>query len=130
MNVCVLKGKVVNDPQIYNTDKYHLTKIVLAVPRPGMEKSKTDFIGIDFFGKVADVVAQYITKGADLAVQGHIQANTKGNQFNKTIIGDTIGFFGGQAINIEEDEEYNANNGEIGLYSFSDPNVDDDILPY
>lgn len=128
MNVCILKGKVINDPQIFNTDKYHLTKIVLAVPRPGKEKQITDFIGVDFFDKTADVVAEYVVKGADLVVQGHIQSAKVKNQFIKTIIGEKVGFFSSQHINIDQDEDYDTPVGEFGLYSFSE--CDNDDLPY
>ena len=72
MNKTILIGRLTKDPEI-RTGKDDLTiaKWTLAVDRIGSEEA--DFIFCTAFGKTAEFVEDYITKGQQIAVDGRIQ---------------------------------------------------------
>jgi single-strand DNA-binding protein len=81
INSCVLTGRIVNDPEMkYSPSGTAITKFRLAVERrrgsqDGQEK-QTDFLDIVTFQKTAELVAQYMDKGAMIGVEGRIQSRT------------------------------------------------------
>ncbi len=76
MNNVNLLGNLVRDIEIVNTknDKV-LAKFTLAVARK-FKKDEADFINCIAFGKTAEIMAQYLTKGSQIAVVGSIQTGS------------------------------------------------------
>lgn len=80
MNQIILVGRLTKDPElryIPNTGTPVAT-FTLAVDRNYKDKEgnvQTDFIPVEVMGKVADFVANYITKGRLVAVNGSIRVD-------------------------------------------------------
>lgn len=90
MNVVVLVGRLVRDPEIrYTQTNTAVCSVTLAVQRP-VRKEQTDgknkdadFIPLKLFGKQAETFQKYLAKGRQVAIEGRIQTgsyqNTKGD---------------------------------------------------
>lgn len=52
-----------------------IAKFTLAIPRE-FKKDETDFINCVAFGKAAETISQYVTKGRQFAVTGRIQTGS------------------------------------------------------
>lgn len=80
MNQIILIGRLTKDPELRylpNTGTPVAT-FTLAVDRNYKDKEgnvQTDFIPVEVMGKVADFVANYITKGRLVAVNGSIRVD-------------------------------------------------------
>ena len=77
MNKTILSGRLVADPNLmYTAEKgTAITRFTLAVSRP-FKKEETDFINCKAFGKAAETIAQYLTKGRQALVVGSIQTGS------------------------------------------------------
>ena len=70
MNNVNLVGRLVRDPELkYGKDGKAILKSSIAVNR---NKEQTDFINIVAFGKTAELIAEYHTKGDLIAISGAI----------------------------------------------------------
>ena len=81
MNKIILMGRLTKEPElkyIPNTDK-GVAKFTLAVPR-AFKKDETDFINCTAFGKQAEIIASYVTKGQRLLVEGALQIGSYTNK--------------------------------------------------
>lgn len=80
MNQIILIGRLTKDPELRylpNTGT-PVSTFTLAVNRDYKDKEgnvQTDFIPVEVMGKVADFVANYITKGRLVAVNGSIRVD-------------------------------------------------------
>ena len=77
MNRVILLGRLTKDPEVRytNNDKVVAT-FTLAVPRPFTSaegKTELDYINIVIWGKPAEVIGNYVTKGQRLLVEGRLQ---------------------------------------------------------
>ena len=73
MNCINLIGRLVRDPDTRTTESGKMvTTITLAVDRPFV-KDKTDFINCVCWGKTAEIIADSMTKGRQLGVNGYLQ---------------------------------------------------------
>ena len=125
MNKVVLIGRCVKDSELNYTagTGTAVARFTLAVQRP-YKKDETDFINCVSFGKRAETIGQYFTKGKQVAIEGHIQVSKYqdkegNNRYSTDVIIDSFEFIGnnGQA-NTEPKEENN---------SFYDDIVPDDM---
>lgn len=73
MNSVVLIGRLTRDPELRKAGETSVTKITVAVDRPGSKEKKADFIGVTIFGVQAENVCKYLSKGRQIAVEGRIQ---------------------------------------------------------
>lgn len=79
LNKVTLIGNLGADPEIRMTPSgTKIAKISIATSRSfpdrsGQTQEKTEWHRITFFGKLADVVEQYVTKGDRLYVEGRIE---------------------------------------------------------
>lgn len=97
MNQVSLLGRLVKDIEIITTknDKI-IGKFTLAVNRK-FKKDETDFINCIAFGKTAEIMAQYLSKGSQIAVTGGIQtgsyeAQDGSKRYTTDIIVDSFDF--------------------------------------
>lgn len=75
MNLIVLIGRLTRDPELrYTPQGTAVANFTLAVDR--YKKGEADFIPIVVWQKQAENVAQYVTKGAQVAVEGRLQVRT------------------------------------------------------
>ena len=77
MNKVVLLGRLTKDPELRYAqgNGTAVCKFTLAVARP-FKKDETDFINCVSFGKAAETINQYMTKGRQLAVTGSIRTGS------------------------------------------------------
>ncbi|ETJ40565.1 Single-stranded DNA-binding protein, partial [human gut metagenome] len=103
MNNVSLIGRLVSDPELkYVNDDRALCKFCLAVSRDYRNKDgviPTDFINIDIWGRKAEVLCQYASKGSLIAVEGSLRidkyVNKDGQNRTKAIINaDSFHFLG------------------------------------
>ena len=80
MNKVVLIGRLTKDPDLKFAagTGTAITNFTLAVNRPKDKNGevKADFINCVAFGKIAETIAQYLTKGRQLAVFGNIRTGS------------------------------------------------------
>ena len=100
MNKVILIGRLTKDPEL-NFAAWSgtaVTRFSLAVTRP-FKKDETDFINCIAFGKTGETIAQYLTKGRQLAVTGSIRtgsydAKDGTKRYTTDIVVDSFEFIG------------------------------------
>ncbi len=79
LNKVMLIGNVGSDPEMRTTPSgTKVGKLSLATnrsfqDRTGQQQEKTEWHRLTFFGKLADIVEQYVTKGDRLYVEGRLE---------------------------------------------------------
>jgi len=79
LNKVMLIGNVGNDPEIRATSSgARVAKLSLATnrswsDRSGQQQEKTEWHRLTFFGRLVDIVEQYVKKGDRLYVEGRIE---------------------------------------------------------
>lgn len=79
LNKVMLIGNVGNDPEIRATSAgSRVAKVSLATnrtfqDRTGQQQEKTEWHRLTFFGKLADIVEQYVKKGDRLYTEGRLE---------------------------------------------------------
>jgi single-strand DNA-binding protein len=89
LNKVMLIGNLGSDPEIRTTPSgTKVAKLSLATnrsfqDRTGQTQEKTEWHRLTFFGKLADIVEQYVTKGDRLYVEGRLEySQTQDDQGN------------------------------------------------
>lgn len=85
LNKVMLIGNVGNDPEIRATSSgARVAKVSLATNRSwtdrnsGQKNEKTEWHRLTFFGRLVDVVEQWVKKGDRLYVEGRVEYSTTG----------------------------------------------------
>lgn len=99
----------------------------LAVTRP-FKKDETDFINCIAFNKRAEAIAQYLTKGRQLAVTGSIRtgsydAKDGTKRYTTDIVVDSFEFIGSSKSND------NQGSNSFNQDSFGGMNFEEDMMP-
>lgn len=140
MNSVILIGRLTRDPELRysgNTQSA-VAHFTLAVDRPvsqGRER-QADFIRVTVFGKQAETIDRYLSKGRQVAVQGRIQTGSYKNREGQTVyttdvIAERVEFLGsagggsrdGARGGRQNDEGSPAHNSDV----FGDAPLNDDI---
>lgn len=107
VNKCILLGRVGKDPDVRTTrNGSAVAGFSLATSESWKDKNtgekneKTEWHNITVFGKLAEIVSQYVTKGMELYVEGKIQTekwtDREGNdRYTTKIIANDIQMLGG-----------------------------------
>lgn len=112
MNSVNLIGRAVKNPeQSYTNDGKCVAKFTLAVDN--IKKDDTDFIRCVAFGKTAEVISRYITKGRQLGVNGRIKTGSYKNKDGQTVyttdvIIERMTFCGGKSEKASDEPQPNA----------------------
>lgn len=96
MNKAILIGRLTRDIDLkYTNSQMAIGRFTLAINRKmTREKRKeaernnlptADFIGCIAFGKTAETISQYVGKGNQLAIEGHIQTGSYENKEGQRI---------------------------------------------
>ena len=74
MNKIILIGRLTKDPDLRFAagSGTAVTRFTVAVNRQ-MKRDEADFINCIAFGKTGETIAQYLTKGRQIAINGNIQ---------------------------------------------------------
>ena len=100
MNKVILIGRLTKDPDLRFAagSGKAVTSFTIAVNRP-MKRDEADFIGCIAFGKTGETIAQYLTKGRQLAVTGNIRTGSYEKdgitRYTTDVIVDTFEFISG-----------------------------------
>ena len=98
-NVVILKGRMTRDAELrytQGTEPKAYCMFSVAVNR--MKQGEADFINCKAWGKTAELIAQYFTKGKEIYLQGRIEVTTSGEGENKrtytNVVADRVEFCG------------------------------------
>ena len=95
-NKVILMGNLVADPETRTTQTGStIAKFTLAVNRrytsqSGDAKEEVSYVDVDAFSKQADTIAQYLSKGRPILVEGRLRQNRwetpQGDKRNKLVV--------------------------------------------
>ncbi len=122
INRVILTGRLTDNPQIRNTTT-KLASFTIAVGRRFHQQNQpqADFIRCVAFGKLAELIEQYVTKGMMIGVEGRIQtgsyddATTGKKVYTTDVVCDNVQFL---------ESKKSANDANSQAYNFSsEPSV-------
>ena len=92
MNTVILIGRLTRDPELRYTNSGHaVANFTLAVDRPFSKEKETDFIPIIVWQKHAEICAEYLLKGSQVAVEGRLQVRGyEDKQGNKRSVTEVV----------------------------------------
>lgn len=109
MNNVILIGRLTKDPQLsFSKGKgTAIARLTVAVNR--MQKGEADFINCVAFGKTAETIGNYMTKGSQIAINGEIRVDNykkdTGEWVNNTsVLVNKFEFVGGGKQNNNSNE--------------------------
>lgn len=112
-----------------------IARISLAVDRKFKQEGQptADFINCIAFGKTAEVIEKYVTKGMKIAVMGHIQTNSYTNKegqkvYTTDVVIDELEFCESRSSQQSNSQPAPAPNGDMGFMNI--PDGIDDGLPF
>jgi single-strand DNA-binding protein len=132
MNKVVLIGRLTKDPELKYTpgDGTAICRITVAVAR-AFKKDETDFINCVAFGKTGETIAQYFTKGRQIALAGNIrtgsyQAQDGTKMYTTNVIIENFEFVGNNNVN---NQSWSAQDNSEESFEGMTP-VDDGDMPF
>lgn len=135
MNKVVLIGRLTKDPEIKHTpgDGNAICRITVAVARL-FKKDETDFINCVAFGKTGETIAQYFTKGRQIALVGNIrtgsyQAQDGTKRYTTDVAVESFEFIGTNSNNSNNQSSWSAQDNSDGSFEYMTP-VDDGDMPF
>lgn len=101
-NVVVLVGRIVRDPEVrYSPSQTAVARFTVAVDRPFARDNEqtADFISCVAFGKSAEFIEKYFTKGKPIGLTGRIQTGSytdkNGNKaYTTDVVAERVEFVG------------------------------------
>lgn len=103
-NKVMLAGNLTRDPEIKELANTTVCNFGLATNRiytsNGEKQSEVTFVDVEAFGKVADNIAKFFSKGKPIFVEGRLKMDEwqdqQGNKRTKLkVVADTFSFIGG-----------------------------------
>lgn len=137
MNKVILIGRLTKDPELNFAagSGTAVTRFTLAITR-AFKKEETDFINCIAFGKTGETIAQYITKGRQLAITGNIRtgsydAKDGTKRYTTDVIVESFEFISnGQGQAQQNNNTGNQNNWNQGSFEEDMTPVDDGDMPF
>lgn len=132
MNLIVLKGRLIADPEVKKVGVNQTTvcEFCVAVDRR-FEKDKTDFINCQAWGNTGEFIGKYFKKGKEIALVGelHIDKFEKDgeNRYLTRVKVDNVEFCGSKNDNDNNSEKPNSSPATPADFEEID---DDDSLPF
>ena len=137
INKVVLLGRLTKDPELRYAagSGTAVCRFTVAITRQ-FKKDETDFINCVAFGKTGETIAQYITKGRQVAVTGSIrtgsyESNSGEKRYTTDVVLDGFEFIGNSnSSNSDNAGTWNqpTDNSEMGFGDMTP--VDDGELPF
>ncbi|MDU3410995.1 single-stranded DNA-binding protein [Clostridium sp.] len=132
MNKVILIGRLTKDPELRFTagSGMAVSRFTVAVNRQ-FKKDETDFINCVAFGKTAETISQYLTKGRQIAVTGSIRTGSYDAQdgtkrYTTDVAVESFEFLGS---NGQANTQGNSSDDAFGAYDDITP-VDDGEMPF
>ena len=130
MNKVILIGRLTKDPELSFMPKTGkaVARFNLAVTRP-YKKNETDFINCKSFGKTAETIGNYITKGRQIAIVGNIRTGSYDGKdgtkkYTTEVWIESFNFIGNNKLDLENIQ----NNGDSFMEEMTP--VDDGNMPF
>lgn len=141
MNRIILIGRLTRDPELrYTPNGTAVTTFTLAVNRPKRDgQQDADFINIVVWSKLADLCANYLRKGRQIALEGRIQSRSYENQesrkvFVTEVVAENVQFLGSKEEGNSGSKSSKANDHDPFDDPFADAgkpiNISYDDLPF
>lgn len=138
MNKVIIVGRLTKDPELKYTPNggTAICRITVAVAR-AFKKDETDFINCIAFGKTGETIAQYFTKGRQIALAGNIRTGSYDGQdgvkrYTTDVIVESFEFIGNS-----NNGNVNTNNQNNDYWNMSTDNgfgveepIDDGDMPF
>ena len=134
MNNVTLMGRLTRDPEIrysQSAEPIAVTRISVAVNRRFKKdgEPEADFINCVSFGKTAEVISKYFTKGKMIGIEGRIQTGSytdkDGNKkYTTDVVVEEVCFCGDK-----KDRTTNTQQDSDNFYS-AETGINDDDLPF
>lgn len=141
MNKVILIGRLTKDPELRFAagSGMAISRFSVAVTRP-FKKDETDFINCVAFGKTAETISQYLTKGRQIAISGSIRTGSYDAQdgtkrYTTDVAVDSFEFIGSNDKNGNADSfnngygNSNSGNSAQSNDAFGGMSFNDDITP-
>lgn len=131
MNLIVLKGRLIADPEVKKVGANQTTvcEFCVATDRR-FEKDKTDFINCQAWGNTGEFIGKYFGKGKEIALVGelHIDKYEKDgeNRYLTRVKVDSVEFCGSKNDNDNNSEKSNESLAPADFEEIDD----DDSLPF
>ena len=137
MNKVVLIGRLTKDPELRYTpgNGVAVCRFTLAINRL-FKKDETDFINCIAFNKQGEAIAQYVTKGRQLAVIGSIRTGSYDAQdgtkrYTTDVMVESFEFIGNNKDNGSSNDSNSNWNPPVDDGGFGDmTRVDDGVMPF
>lgn len=122
LNKVMIIGNVGRDPETtYTQGGVAVTKITIATSETwndktsGEKKEKTEWHRITFFGKQAETIGRYVSKGSQLYVEGKIQTSQYEKdgitRYSTDIIANVFQFLGGKKQDGQQSQQQQPQGG-------------------
>lgn len=87
MNSVSITGRLTRDPDVRYKDELAIARFTLAVARPKTpgHEATSDFPSIVAFGKTAEMIEKYLTKGRLIGITGRIQTGNYTDKDGKKV---------------------------------------------
>lgn len=115
MNKVILIGRLTKDPEVsfMPTNGKAVVRFNLAVTR-AYKKEEADFINCKAFGKTAETIANYITKGRQIALVGSIRTGSYEDKdgtkkYTTEVWAESFKFIGNNKIDSDNNASFNQN---------------------
>ena len=136
MNKVILIGRLTKDPDLNFAagTGTAICRFSLAVTRP-FKKDETDFINCVAFGKTGETIAQYLTKGRQVAIAGSIRtgsydAKDGTKRYTTDVVVESFEFIGSsKGSGNNQSGAFNEFNQDDNFYDDMTP-VDDGDMPF
>ena len=133
LNQCNFIGRAGRDPETrYAASGTAVTSFSMAVGYKYKDTESTEWVNVVAFGKLAELVGQYVQKGKQLFVSGRMQtekwkAKDGNDRFTTKIIADKVQFLGSAS---DKPEAYKPRTDEAEAYRHTEPEDDDGQIPF
>ncbi|MGL5616355.1 MAG: single-stranded DNA-binding protein [Sarcina sp.] len=140
MNKVILIGRLTKDPDLRFAagSGTAVTRFTVAVNRQ-MKRDEADFINCIAFGKTGETIAQYLTKGRQIAINGNIrtgsyEAKDGTKRYTTEVVVETFEFISGVDNNASRGGNSFGMDNNTGGSSFDNSdssfsNSNDDMMP-
>lgn len=129
MNKVILLGRLTKDPELkFSQDgSTAVVRFTVATNRP-FKKDEADFINCIAFGKTGEAIAQYLTKGSQIAINGNIrtgsyEAKDGTKRYTTEVVVELFEFITG------DKSSNNKNSTQNNMDSFNNTSTSGDMIP-
>lgn len=133
LNRCDFIGRLGQDPELrYTKDGKAVANLSLAVSetwkdKQGQKQEKTEWVRVSAFGRLAEIMGEYLRKGSQVYVSGKMQTrkwqdNNGQDRYTTEILANELQMLGGKTPNAEQRQKPTG-----GLMGESGQFIDDEI---